>query len=137
MTQDFSDATYSSVTGGKELLKWFGRVPDFHDAEILDLHLKRAGASTLRIHAWNMTNRVRNKKFILEKHAVVEFSFGWIVNLELDQFNQQNVIDKLTVSRVRHQEKLDLYEVSWEPAYGLGGVIQAAELSISHYPGNP
>lgn len=137
MTNDFSDSIYSSIAGGKELVNWFGRVPDFHDAEILDLHLKRAGASTLRIHGWNMTSKVKNKKFVLEKHAVVEFSFGWIVNLERDQFNQQNAIDRLEVSRVRHQEKLDVYEVSWEPAYGLGGLIQAVDLTISYYPGNP
>ena len=137
MSQSSSAAVYEAIPGGKELLEWFGQVPSFHDAEILDLHLKREGASTLRIHAWNITSKVRNGYFVLEKHAVVEFAIGGIVNLELDDFNHQNAIDELTLSRVKYKESLEVYEVVLEPAYGLAGFIQAIELSVSHRPGNP
>ena len=128
---------YNTIPGGKELLEWFGQVPSFHDAEILDLHLRREGASTLRIHAWNMTSKVKNGYFVLEKHAVVEFAIGGIVNLELDDFNHQNAIDGLTLSRVKYDENLEIYEVLLEPAYGMAGFIQAIELSVSHRPGKP
>ena len=47
---------YLKIQGGPELLTWFGRVPRFHDAEILSLNLDRKGQSTILVHAWNMTD---------------------------------------------------------------------------------
>ena len=118
-------------------MKWFGQVPSFHDAEILDLHLKREGASTLKVHAWNMTSKVRNGYFVLGKHAVVEFTFEGITDLELEEFNHQNAIDGLTLSRSWFDENLEVFEVLLKPAYGLAGFIRAIELSVSHSPGKP
>lgn len=59
MTEESSSAPiFKSIPGGAELLAWFGYVPSFHDAEIIDLHLNRHGPSTLRIHVWEMTGKV-------------------------------------------------------------------------------
>ncbi|WP_035919521.1 Imm50 family immunity protein [Leisingera aquimarina] len=137
MDEDESISIYKAIPGGEELLGWFGKVPNFHDAEVLDLHLKRKGRSTLRLHAWNMTSKVRNGYFVLEKHAVVEFSIGRIVTLELGDFNHQNVIDGLTISRVEVGENSQAFELLLEPSFGLAGIIRAEELSVAFIPGKP
>ena len=137
MDEDESVSIYKAIPGGEELLGWFGKVPSFHDAEVLDLHLKRKGRSTLRLHAWNMTSKVRNGYFVLEKHAVVEFLIDRIITLELDQFNHQNVIDGLSLSRVEVDENRQAFELLLEPSFGLSGTIRAEGLSVTCSPGKP
>ena len=137
MDQDQQASVYASIPGGPELLDWFGRVPSFHDAEIIDLHLKRCGSSTLRIHAWNMTDKVKKGYFVLEKHAVVEFSIDRITNLNLGDFNHQNVIDKLVLSRMESGENSAVFELNLEPCYGLSGIIRAEQVSVTLGPGKP
>ena len=137
MDQDQKASVYRLIAGGQELLDWFGGVPSFHDAEIIDLHLKRQGNSTLRMHTWNMTSKVRNGYFVLEKHAIVQFSVAQIHSLELDEFNHQNVIDGLVLSHVDFGGKSKVFELLLEPSYGLAGSICAEEVSVSFHPGKP
>ncbi|MEL6518090.1 MAG: Imm50 family immunity protein [Pseudomonadota bacterium] len=137
MDQDQQASIYTTIPGGPQLLEWFGRVPSFHDAEIIDLHLKRGDISKLRIHGWNMTTRVQNGQFVLEKHAVVQFSVSRITYLDLDDFNHQNVIDELVLSREDTEEGTTVFQISLEPCYGLPSVIRAEDISVSYSPGKP
>ncbi|HWE75563.1 MAG TPA: hypothetical protein VG328_20560 [Stellaceae bacterium] len=41
-----------NIPGGEALFGWFGRVPRFHDANLLEISFSD-GAGLLRIHAWN------------------------------------------------------------------------------------
>jgi hypothetical protein len=95
-----AEAIYASIPGGPDLLTWFGRVPSFHDAEIVNLSLYRRAQSTLRVHAWNITNEVDDRGyFVLQKHAVVAFTLEDILDIQLEGFSHQNVIFGL---RLRH-----------------------------------
>lgn len=131
-----SAAIVGDISGGPELLQWFaGRMPSFHDAEVLSLALDRDAASAiLKVHAFEMTSEVDARGyFICTRHVVVVFKLQWIGSMELDGFNQQNALDGLKVSRTDGGEvRLDL-----EPAYGLGGFIQAREVEIGIEPGIP
>ena len=131
-----SAATIGSIPGGPELLQWFeGRMPSFHDAEVLALTLDRASAcAILRVHAFEMTPEIDSRGyFVCTRHVVVTFKLSWIGSIELDGFNHQNALDGLKVTRTDDNEfRLDL-----EPAYGLGGFIQAREVEISIKPGIP
>lgn len=49
---------FSQLSGGQDVIDWFGRIPRFHDAEILEFELKSGVPSLLRLHAWNMTDRM-------------------------------------------------------------------------------
>lgn len=126
----------SDIPGGPELLQWFaGRLPQFHDAEVLSLVLDRNGASAiLKLHAFEMTSDLDARGyFIFTRHVVVGFKLSWIGSMELDGFNHQNVLDSLVISRIGDGEvRLDL-----EPIYGLGGFIQAREMEITMEPGIP
>jgi hypothetical protein len=142
---------FATVSGARELVDWFGNVPRFHDAEILDLHLSRSGASLLRVHTWQMTSEVDEKGYFrLEKHVVVTFAMEEITGLNLRGFNHQNVIDGLEIKRygsggdfseaafrAQFPPGPEDFGVILEPTYGVGGVILARQLRISFVIGEP
>ncbi|WP_075288675.1 Imm50 family immunity protein [Pararhizobium arenae] len=138
---------YRDVPGGYELLAWFGEVPTFHDAEIISLSLSRTGASELKIHGWIMTDGVDpNGYILLDKHAVVTFSFEGVMDLQIDGFSHQNVIAGLTLRRATDRgrsgyyampEDVDDIEIELLPCYGLDGFIRAKKVAISFVPGRP
>lgn len=137
-----------SIPGGPELLAWFGRVPSFHDAEIISLHLNRTGPSTLSIQTWEITDTVDSKGFYaLEKQAVVTFTLEEIENLELEGFTHQNIVGGLKLNRIEaktpslgmprtqpSRPQPDLYEIILHPCYGLSGSIRAQQVSIALTP---
>jgi hypothetical protein len=95
-----AETAYASIPGGLDLVAWFGRVPSFHDAEIVSLSLHRRAPSMLNIHAWNMTKEVDDHGyFVLDRHAVVTFILEDIMDLQLDGFSHQNVIGGLCLRR--------------------------------------
>jgi hypothetical protein len=126
----------SDVPGGSELLDWFdGHVPSFHDAEVLTLALDRdASRCDMRIHAFEMTSEVDAEGyFVLGKHVIVSFRFEGVTNLELNDFNHQNVITELSLSRTAENDlRLELLQ-----CYGLFGFIEARKVMIALEPGRP
>jgi hypothetical protein len=136
---------YNEVAGGAELVRWFGAVPTFHDAEILSLHLHRGGQSVLRLHGWMNTGKVgENGYFILDRHAIVSFALTEVMHLQLDGFSSQNVIFGLVLRRAQPERQgyfrdplsQDI-EIELEPCYGLSGLIRARSVSITFEPGKP
>jgi hypothetical protein len=147
MISDQIPHIYNEVPGGPELLSWFGRVPSFHDAEIINLDLRRSGKSFLRVHGWTDAAAVDDKGcIVLEKHAVVTFALEEIMDLQLDGFSHQNVIFGLKLQRATDRGRSNYYalpqspediEIELEPCFGLDGVIRAKRVSISFEPGLP
>ena len=122
-----------TIPGAEELASWFGGWPSFHDAEIVDLHLQRAGMSRIRIHTWQMTNAVGpDGSYVTDHHVVVSFWFEDISGLALTGFNLQNVIAGLDVEKTASG-----YCISLAPCYGLAGDIEAASIKVSFEPGSP
>lgn len=139
-----------SIPGGADLIAWFGDVPTFGDAEILDLHLDRSGPSTLRLHLWHEDlNAKAQVGPPSAKHAVVSFILDEIVGLSLQDFSSQNVIGGLKVSRLSEQgalfdmnwltapEPQTFFEVALEPCFGLSGMIRAKRVSVAFTPDQP
>ena len=124
------------ISGGQQLLEWFdGRVPSFHDAEVLELSLDRKMARcSIRIHAFQMTSEVDAKGFFVsDKHVLVSFRLEGVRNLELNDFNEQNAIYGLALSRTADQG----FRVELDPAYGLFGFVEARIVTIDLEPGKP
>jgi len=121
------------IHGAAELHDWFGYWPNFHDAEIINLHLNRTGSSSLRVHTWETTKDVDQKGYyVLAKHIVVEFVFETVSGLSLNGFSQQNVIFRLGI------EKTDTgYGLTLDECYGLAGSIEAEKMSLRVTPGKP
>lgn len=139
---------YDAVSGGADLVRWFGQVPSFHDAEILSLHLSRRGESVLRLHGWVNTGEVgQDGQFALDRHAIVTFTLSGVMDLQLDGFNVQNVIGGLVLRRAPDRPERRGYlgldplpediEIELEPCCGLDGLIRARAVSITFEPGKP
>jgi hypothetical protein len=93
MADDKETTIYDAVSGGAELVRWFGQVPSFHDAEILSLYLRRKGGSVLCLHGWTNTGTVgRDGYYVLDRHAIVTFTLYDVMDL-------QNVIGSLVLRR--------------------------------------
>jgi hypothetical protein len=92
-----------------------------------------------------MTNDVDPHGFIvLDKHAVVTFTFTDIMDLQLDGFSRQNVIAGLVLQRATDRDRAGYYalpeeegdiEVELLPCYGLDGFIRAKKIQIAFEPG--
>lgn len=148
MASEHDQIIYYELPGGAELLRWFGRVPSFHDAEIISLDLRRKGKSALSLHSWVGTDKVSEAGFIvLDRHAVVTFTLEGIMDLQLDGFSTQNVIGGLTLRRATDRPERRGYlalaplpqdlEIELEPCYGLNGTIRARSVAITCQPGKP
>jgi len=123
----------AQVKGAQALFDWFGYWPNFHDAEVISVHLNRAGASSLAIHVWETTDRMDAQGyFATQKHAVVTFLFYVITELELEEFNHQNIVDGLVL--LKEDPGLEL---TLDSTYGVGGRIVANRIEITFIPGEP
>jgi len=125
-----------NVPGGPELIQWFGGyAPRFHDAEVLNLTLDREEPRcSVRVHGFEMTSEVDSGGyFVCIKHATVTFHLIELMALELADFNGQNALMGLTITR-----NLDNgFRLEFDPAFGLSGTIEARRLEISIEPGIP
>ena len=126
-------AELEAVEGAKNLRDWFGFWPSFHDAEVIELYLRRSSHSSMRIHTWETTNEVDPQgHYLMAKHVVVEFLLKDISRLRLNDFNNQNVLNGLVLEKVEEGFRLILHD-----CYGFGGEVEAKEISIRICPGKP
>jgi hypothetical protein len=89
--------------------------------------------STLRIHAFQMTDKVDQKGyFVLEKHAVVTLSLQEVTSVSLTDFNLPGIIHDLHIRSVS-----DGVQITWNSSYGVDGTLTAKRLSIDLLPGQP
>jgi Immunity protein 50 len=120
------------VPGADQVVAWFGHWPSFHDAEILEINLKRKGRSWLRLRVFETTSEVDSQgQLILDRHAVVTFWLERVGDLELADFSVLNVIFGLQVAPVANG-----FRVTLAPCYGVNGYIEAAQVSVSLEPGD-
>ena len=121
------------IHGAAELHDWFGYWPNFHDAEIISLHLNRRGSSSMRVHTWEMTKEIdQNGYYVLAKHLVVEFVFEKISGLDLNGFSHQNVVFGIDIEKTESGFRLTL-----QGCYGMEGNIEAEKMSLRLAPGRP
>ena len=98
------------IPGGEALLGWFGRVPRFHDANLLELNLSSKGPSSLRIHTWEMTTETDAQGyFVLDKHIVVIISLDEVTYVALNDFHQPGIIFALENTKAEED-----YQITWE-----------------------
>lgn len=129
-----SKSILNDIPGGKPLLEWFGRVPSFHDAYLLEITFSGNGAGLLRIHAWNMTNELDAKRhFILDKHAVVTLTLEGVSEINCIDFDMvPGIIFGLEITKVDEH-----FRVEWDSSYGVAGFVTAKHMRIDLVPGKP
>ncbi|MEA2343920.1 MAG: hypothetical protein QOF63_2089 [Thermoanaerobaculia bacterium] len=118
-----SDAVAAAIPGSEQVIAWFGSWPTFHDAEVLEVSLKREGESCLRIQ---ICKPQEPHSSVSDDQAVVSFWFEGIVDLELTDFGVQNVIFELRLSQTENG-----YRATMSPCFGIAGYLEAKQVTIS------
>jgi len=119
------------IEGWSRLTDWFGYSPNFHDAEVVGVDLRREPEpSLIRVHAWRTNADVDASGFFrLDRHATVTFTISGITALRLADWNQQNVLAELWVTQAE-----DGYTLHIPSSYGLEGEVSAKRISVSVEP---
>jgi hypothetical protein len=118
------------IEGASDVVGWFGSWPSFHDAEVLEVALRRNGRSVIRLYVSRATPAVDGKGyFVCDRHAIVTFLLEEVRDLELADFNSQNVISSLTVDTLPDGVRLTM-----SPCYGVAGYLEAARASVAVEP---
>jgi hypothetical protein len=98
------------VGGSEKLTAIFGRWPSFHDSEIVELHLGRGATAppvtvhrptlALKIHLWDTTGETDAAGYyVLRHHTLTTLHFEGVDEFEMNGFNHQNVIFRLSIER--------------------------------------
>ena len=119
------------IPGGEALFAWFGRVPHFHDAELLEIGFSGKGAGKLRIHAWNMTDEVDARGyFILDKHVMVTLALEGVSAIDCTDFDMiPGIISDLEITKSGEH-----FRIEWDASYGITGSITAKQVRITLEP---
>jgi len=127
------DDWLQTIPGAQALFDWFGYWPSFHDSEVLGVELNRRGSSKIRVHAFGVTGAVdSNDLYVCEKHCTVTMVLDDVSGVELADFNHQNVISSLKISRENNEFILMLAS-----SYGVAGSIRARSVRIEIAAGIP
>jgi hypothetical protein len=108
-----ADNEIPDFPGAEELARRFGRWPDFHDWEVLEILLSRDGPSHIVLQSPP------------EPSHIVTFELRDITDLELADFSVQNVVGAVWFERKDNAWRLNL-----SPIFGIAGYIAAATISI-------
>jgi hypothetical protein len=115
------------IEGAEKLTSWFGCWPSFHDAEVVEVVLRRRDADghpslTAAIHVFEMTSEVSaTGHFVCRHHAVVTMRFAGLSCLELEHFNHQNALCGLMIEDAAAADaSTGAIRVEFSDAYGLG-----------------
>ena len=120
------------------LIDVFGRFPSFHDAEVLRITLDRGDRTDLNpslealIHVFEVTPEVDdNGRYQLKNHVLVLFRFSKIVNLQLTDFNQQNVLWDLEIIHLSDRERDKVkFKVVFRSSFGVSASFHCEAVSI-------
>jgi hypothetical protein len=109
------------------VVQWFGFLPNFHDAQVISIDLRRAPEpSVIRVDAWRTLKEVDERGYFkMDRRAVVRFVLMNIVRQEFDGWNHQNVLNKLTVT-----EEPDGQLLSLESTFGVDGYLVAKHITV-------
>jgi hypothetical protein len=126
------------IPGAEKVERVFGRWPSFHDAEVIRFLLERsdpheAGPSVVAaVHVFEMTNQVGpDGTYVLRHHTMVSLRFTGVDELQLEGFNNQNVLWDLVISDIRDRQLESLrYEVTFSSSFGMGARFLCREILV-------
>jgi len=126
------------IRNSQLLTEIFGRFPSFHDAEVLHITLDRGEPQSYcpylqaTIHVFEMTSQIDERGiYALKNHVAVTFRFIEIYDLLIEDFNQQNVLQGLSIVDIseRQLERIK-FEVSFDGIFGMTAKFQCNSISI-------
>jgi hypothetical protein len=106
---------------------FFGYTPNFHDSEICKIDLDRNGPSAIMtIYICETSSDIdEHGKYKIAKPCLVNFKFENLLEIELKDFNIQNVIFELEFIQESEGIKTII-----DSSYGLNGYILCSKVSV-------
>jgi hypothetical protein len=130
----------SALTSNEQLVtRIFGNWPSFHDAEVLSVRLDRDNdghddGPTLEavIHVHRMTSQIDSRGYYVAKdHTLVTLRFNRVDDLELHDFNAQNVLFELRVEDLSELGQEDIhFDVVFRSSYGISAHFVCREIKV-------
>lgn len=105
---------FRSLPGGDAIVDWFGYVPSFHDAELLELKIAPE-AVVIRLHVFRMTNETDpDGYFLRDRHASVTLRLEDVTALRLTGSSASILLEL----RIRQVEGIPGASNAWRTCYG-------------------
>ena len=127
------------VQGAEKLTELFGRWPSFHDAEVISLVLDRSGGDdgfgpslVATIRAFDITDEVLPDGFLKLTHeCAAVMAFREVVELQVTDFNSQNVLSGLHIIDIRDRQlERQHFEVWFAGVHGLDARFQCRGVEV-------
>jgi Immunity protein 50 len=122
-------ATIPSIPGTEEVLSALGWWPSFHDAEVIHFSLSRGATPDAKKSEAELDVQVREYEprhegtgqyeLVLIKNVIIRFAFAGVEEVQVEDFNFQNVINSLAI-RKEAGEAGERIRVEVESIYGFG-----------------
>ena len=111
---------WQNIRNAELVIKHFGSWISFHDCEITKIELQRNDVTLLlQLQAYKLSKDVDAKGYLKQEHpCLITFRFTGIDRLEIQDFNEQNVLFELTFDKI--DEKI---QVTLHPSYGVRGIF--------------
>jgi len=114
------------IEGYKRLETHFGYMPTFHDFEVVSITCDRAGPRVeLIINGFRTTNEVEGREYVQRNHCQITLSVSGLRDLQLSDFNHQNVLQDLSVEHATNGVR-----VSLRSSFGLQGHITGDRVQV-------
>jgi hypothetical protein len=114
----------------------FGCWPSFHDAEVHSVLLERGGKGQVileaRINLLEVTSKVdANGRYVLDHNSLVTLRFTQIVRLQITDFNRQNVLSSLMLTRAEEGDgDAGRWKVVFASSYGINAEFGCGSIAV-------
>ena len=130
---------HAHIANSEKVIEALGYWPTFHDAEVISFLVERAlplrnGYSSARVAVHvrmyeTVGEGTAQYAQVLSKSVLIRFAFSTVSELELSDFNHQNVINSITVERTG-SKGLGGLQVTIESIWGFGGTLRCMSASV-------
>ncbi|MBI1177986.1 hypothetical protein GC207_11185 [bacterium] len=132
------------IEGSRKLTSVFGQWPTFHDAEVCEIHLRRGDINrdptqwlfpllTARLRLWELTDQTgADGLLVTRNHRVVTMQFEDLdEDLEMNGFNHQNSLDRLSIERVKLIDSDSfVFKVRFAGSFGLEAQFSCCRIKV-------
>lgn len=127
------------ITGTEHVVEVLGYWPSFHDAEVISFLAERAlpfkhndTVARLAVHVRQYQTigaGTSNYEQVLQKSVLIRFVFKGACELEVSDFNHQNVIDAINITRRDAGDTAPLL-VYIPSIWGFGGTLRCQSAEV-------
>src|SRR5690242_10258101 len=103
------DEALKCVAGAAQVIDYFGAWPSFHDAEILEVYVRRPGLFGISLHTMGLDPAKRERGVTQWKNGIVMFVLHGVSDMSLANYSSQNVIGNLSIEAKDNGFRLEIW----------------------------